>query len=188
MDNRQTNTEEWIKTHSAVPIRKIFGAGPDNCTERTSGEGRTRPRGRLCRWNKVKGAGKRKINGDAEPDIEQRLLRLSRLSAEQFVSQLCMKPTFSTTLEDGEGEQKPLRRGLTDLFHITQPLSLPHCLCIHLFIYLFIHVPLSDTLAVSLYTSLSLLLTQPQRHWKTHTIHSITSTHGPFLTRSRSQT
>lgn len=161
--------------HSAVPTGKIFGAVQDNCTERTSGEGRTRPRGRLCRWKKVKGAGK--INGDAEPDIEQCLLRLSRLSGGQFVSQLCMKLSFSTTLEDGEGEQKPLRRGLADLFHITQPLSLPHCLCIHLFIYLFIHVPLSDTLAVSLCTSLSLLLTQPQRQRKTHTHNPLNHIH-----------
>lgn len=81
---------------------------------------------------------KKNNDGDAEPDIERCLLRLSRpsaaVAAEQFVSQLCMKPAFSTTLEDGEGEQKPLRRGLTNLSHITQPLSPSHCLCIHLFI------------------------------------------------------
>lgn len=55
-------------------------------------------------------------------------------------------------------------------FTSTQPLSLPHCLCIRVFIYLFIHAALSDTLAASLSTSLSLLLIQ------THIIHSITTT------------
>lgn len=47
-------------------------------------------------------------------------------------------------------------------------LFLLHCLCIHLFIYLFIHVLLSDTLAMSPSASLSLLVIQPPSSWKTH--------------------
>lgn len=41
--------------------------------------------------------------------------RFSRLSAELFVKQLCMKPTFSTALEDGKDKQKSPMKGLTNL-------------------------------------------------------------------------
>lgn len=85
------------------------------------------------RWEKVN-RGRQRKGGDAEPDAERRLLRLSAPTAEQFESQLCVKPLSSTSLRHAEG---PRGRALTNLFHITRPFSLPHRLCIRLFICLF---------------------------------------------------
>lgn len=63
-------------------------------------------------------AGERRAqSGKIKMEIQhQTQSRFSRLSAELFVKQLCMKPTFSTALEDGKDKQKSPMKGLTSLF------------------------------------------------------------------------
>lgn len=173
-DGQQKNKYRVMDKHAfSSVVRKFFEAGPDDCAARTRSEGGTRPRGRLCRWKKVKGAGKRKnkcrCRARYRTESPQTLL-----SAEQFGRQLCMKQTSSTTLEKKEARRSPSGGASTTSF---TSLSLFLSLTVFVSIYLFIHV-LSDTLAVYPCTSPSLLLTH------THTQSSQSHPHSASFSRT----
>lgn len=98
-------------------------------------------------------AGERRVqSGKIKMETQhQTQSRFSRLSAELFVKQLCMKPTFSTALEDGKDKQKSPMKGLTSLF-----LALTVFVPIYSSAYFFMCFPkLAGSLGISLFVSAS---------------------------------